>query len=75
MNILYKCFCMTAEVEVAVPDRLPETDILDWMEIVQECLAADHAKRSPLCQSDKAEYAKIPFDEHGPGIGVKPSLQ
>jgi hypothetical protein len=74
MIVLYKCSCHASEREVCVPDRVPDTDILEWMEIVQGCIGYDHKARSPHCRASKVEYAKIPIEEDQ-SIGVKATRQ
>lgn len=73
MKVIYKCKCMSAETEIDVPDRRPNSDIGDWMDMVIACITVDHRASNALCQSDKVEYAKIPVD--AAGVGVKPTMQ
>ena len=73
MKIWYKCVCMEAEAEIEVMDRPNGGDILDWMRgVVQPSIGVDHRARSPRCQAQALEYAKIPLDEAAPGIGMAP---
>lgn len=74
MNIVYKCHCMKEETTITVPDRRPLCpDILKWMEMVTFCIGTDHRALSPRCNRNEMEYAKIPYDEASPGIGVPAS--
>lgn len=73
MKIFYKCRCIAAEVEIVVPDRLPGSDIADWMGAVQACLGMDHRARSPRCMASALEYAKIPYE--GGEVGTPVRLQ
>lgn len=70
MKIIYKCRCMKHETSIDVPDRRPNTDLMDWMELVQYCMTVDHHWLAPLCRAEGIEYAKIPMDEDAPGIGM-----
>jgi hypothetical protein len=74
MKIFYKCRCMPAEAELEVADRPKDADLLIWMGLVQATIGLDHNVRSPRCIATEMEYAKIPYDEHAPGIGVKRDL-
>jgi hypothetical protein len=65
---------MSAEASVTVPDRLPGSDIMQWMTAVQNRIGYDHAARSPLCRASKMEYAKIPVED-GAGIGERATRQ
>lgn len=70
MKIRYKCHC-SQEREIEVTDRVKDTDIGVWMEwVVTPCLAYDHQMRSPLCNSSKTEYIKIPLEDESSQVGV-----
>lgn len=71
MKIYYKCACIGQETSVDVPDRRPDTDIIDWMQFVQQCLGFDHSQMSPHCRAGQVEYAKIPME--GAQIGTPPT--
>jgi hypothetical protein len=75
MDVTYKCACMSKEATVVVPDRHPKGDLMEWMELVQHCIGVDHRARSPICVATAMEYAKIPFDEAAPGLGMKATKQ
>jgi len=68
MNIFYKCTCMPAEVTLAVPDRIPDSHLMDWMDCVTHCIFMDHRARSPVCRKTQMEYVKIPANETGVGV-------
>lgn len=73
VEIVYKCHCMPDEVTVFVTDRIPDSDIHEWMElVVKNSLSYDHHTRSPHCQAQTMEYCKIPASDAG--IGVKPTV-
>lgn len=72
IQIPYKCACMPAEAIVEVRYRNQGEDMLAYMEIVVGTIGADHRKRSPLCQAQAMEYAKLPAPENAPFIGGKP---
>jgi hypothetical protein len=75
MNVLYSCQCTDGkDREVVVPDRVPDTDILAWMPVVQQCVGYDHWARSPHCPSGVCDL-KIPIDDGEAGIGVKATRQ
>jgi len=67
MKITYKCKCQDHERHVSVPDRVPNTDLMKWMNLVQMCIGYDHSTSSPACFTSTVEYAKIPVE--GDGIG------
>lgn len=71
MQIHYKCRCMKEEATIDVPDRRPGSDLMVWMEAVQHCIYVDHKGLSPLCMTTAMQYAKIPFEEGGEGVGIK----
>ncbi len=73
MKVIYKCKCLTSEVEIDVPDRRPNTDILPWVEMVQACIGFDHSQLSPQCRRVEMEYMKLPMD--GDQIGTPPTKQ
>jgi hypothetical protein len=64
---------MSAETEIDVPDRRPQTEVIDWMEMVQKNIGFDHHEINPLCRSGACEYVKIPLD--GDSVGVPPTRQ
>lgn len=71
MNVAYKCRCMDSEATIAVPDRKPDQDIVNWVEItVAGGMGEDHRRRSPHCQADKVEYAKFEVDPAGGPLGT-----
>lgn len=72
MQILYKCRCMKAEASIDVPDRQPDGDLLEWMELVTHAIGVDHRGRSALCMATQMEYAKIPYE--GGQVGTKPTV-
>lgn len=72
MNVLYKCGCFKVERTLCVPDRVPNSDLMAWMGLVQNCLAYDHGTRNPECMATKMEYLKIPVDKEAHGIGEAP---
>lgn len=63
---------MQDEGSFEVRHRHFNEDVLDWMEVMERALSADHRARSPLCRAVKTEYVKIPVPENAPGIGSKP---
>lgn len=72
----YKCYCMEKEAELTVPDRLPDEDIVHWMETaVGFALYTAHRLRSPNCQSTSVQYLKIPHNGDGETpLGTMPKL-
>ena len=67
MNVTYKCRCMAKEIEIAVPDRKDDEDVIHWVGVtVWTALFEDHKERSPLCLAEKVEYAMF---EVGQGEG------
>lgn len=75
MLVHYKCRCQPVEQTIPVPDRRPDTDIIQWMNMVQVCIGTDHSGMSPNCRATKMEYAKIPFDDGSPGVGIPATRQ
>lgn len=74
MEVRYKCTCRKAEVAVTVPDRRPNTDLGDWMNMMAVCISTDHRALSPLCSRTTMEYAKVPMPENAPGVGMPPKM-
>lgn len=73
ITVLYKCRCMDAEAAVRVRFRAADEDMADWMGlVVQPAVRMDHVARSPKCDADKIQYAKIWRPENEPFIGGKP---
>jgi hypothetical protein len=64
---------MSAETEIDVPDRRPNADLMDWMEMVQRNIGFDHHAISPFCERAQCEYVTIPLD--GESVGVPPTKQ
>ena len=56
-----------------MPDRVPESDIKAYMNVVAHCISYDHRARSRDCPRTKMEYAKIPMDNPD-GIGIPVTL-
>ncbi len=76
MDILYRCKCTKEDRTVHVPDRVSGTDLEYWMNVLTQCVSYDHVSRSPLCNSFKMNYVKIPFDgADGSELGVPPVKQ
>jgi len=67
IDVIYKCKCFQKEIAFPLRERERTEDIEDFMNRVTYAIAADHLKRSPLCQATTMEYAKIPAAD---GIGV-----
>lgn len=77
IGVKYLCSCLSAEVEVQVPERKPNQDIVDWMErVLGNAIGADHRRRSPRCTRTTMTHCKIPMGDvdgpQAPGIGFKP---
>lgn len=73
VTVLYKCRCLRDEVTVQVRYRAANETLEDWMElVVRPVVQMDHAGRSPKCDADKLQYAKIWRPENEPFIGGKP---
>ncbi len=68
MRVAYKCSCCE-EQTIDVPNRRPNSDPAEWMELVQHCMGADHYMMSPNCRTTACEYMKIEMDE-GTAIGM-----
>lgn len=64
-KVIYKCACMKDEAQVDVPSRNEDEEIMSWMNILGAALTVDHRRRSPLCMSEKMEYAKIYISPNG----------
>jgi hypothetical protein len=61
INIRYKCNCMNAPVELKIPERLSNDNVITWMnEQVLTAIRRDHTKNHPQCAADSAEYVSIP---------------
>lgn len=70
MQIWYKCACLEEEVPLDVPNRLPQTNVVTWVEgPVAGCISFDHHERSPRCLSSEMEYVRIPMDNDA-GVGI-----
>lgn len=74
MIAIYKCTCFKYERTVCVPDRVPGSDIMTWMDVVGACLAYDHKAISPMCRKVEMEYAKLPADNPD-GVGIPVTKQ
>lgn len=63
IGIRYSCaMCGLADVEVKLPYRASEQDVVAWMKgIVEPAVCADHAERSPGCQPEDLQNIKIPM--------------
>ena len=73
MKITYKCGCMSRERELEVTDRVPGSDIGEWMRmVVAPSVSYDHRSRNALCQRPKLDYLKLPVED-GHEVGVKPT--
>lgn len=71
MQLIYKCQCMTKEREIVVTDRVANSPIEMWMElVVQPCLTYDHQSTSPLCFAKNMKYVKIKINETTNEVGV-----
>lgn len=73
MKIMYKCHC-AEEIAIDVPDRVHNTDIHEWINIMQGCIGYDHHARSPLCRRTEMEYVKIPVPDGTEELG-KPVIK
>ncbi len=62
--VKYSCaVCHLHRVEVAVPVREPEQDVVQWIEgCAVPALAADHRRRSPDCDTTEFSEVLIPMD-------------
>lgn len=71
MLVKYKCRCMRAEREIVVTDRVKDSDIGMWMNLVlQPSVTYDHNSTKPLCINPVMDYVKIPVDEESGQVGV-----
>lgn len=74
-RVIYRCGCMTADVELYIIARDPRRDVGEWIGgPVIASITYDHRSRSPLCQAAALEYLKIPTDEDVP-LGANPTAQ
>ena len=69
MNVSYKCVCHPVEQTIAVPDRRPGADLMEWMGMVGDCIKVDHGHMSPRCTATSMTHLKIPIEDEGKGIG------
>lgn len=75
MKILWKCRCMQDQAEVEVAERLPDQDIVHWVEqTVAAAVTRAHASLSPVCRATRMEFVKIPAPENAPFLGAAPKL-
>lgn len=71
MELVYKCACMRKPRHIVVTDRVPDSPIEAWMElVVQPCLTYDHQATSPLCFSKRMEYVKVRINDTTGQVGV-----
>lgn len=76
MKIRYKCKCDPEEREISVIDRVPGSDIADWMNAVAASVHYHHKSTSPRCDAVKSDYVKIPLPtQENAEIGTAPKLQ
>lgn len=73
MIVKYNCSCLKEHRDVCVPDRVPGTDIIEWMNCVGTCLGYDHRMTSPTCPATAVKDVMIPVNE-GAGLGEKPTF-
>ncbi len=73
----YSCApCGLVDVEVDIPARREELDVVEWLErVLGHALAADHATRSPKCQAQKMERLMIPMPEGTAYVGQAKVVQ
>lgn len=69
MRIQYKCKCMKAERFVKVPDRVPDSDLEPWMQIMTACVTYDHHARFAFCRTQSMEYVRIPHSDPDQPLG------
>jgi hypothetical protein len=75
MKLFYKCKCFDEQVEVEVRERLPDEDLLHWVEtVIGMAVDHDHNQRSPSCREKNMEFVKVPMPENAPFLGAKPRM-
>lgn len=64
INVMYSCtLCALIDASVTVPARESETKpVVEWVEETIKLIAADHARRSPLCRPKQLHNLKIPIE-------------
>ena len=62
MMAQYSCDrCGLKRVECEVPEREAERGIMEWMEVLTQCLMRDHHGRSPQCHPKELSEVLIPM--------------
>lgn len=61
---------MKAERTILVTDRVPGSDLGEWMHVMETSMSYDHRANNALCQATKMEYAKIPLAHEDAEVGV-----
>lgn len=63
ITIKYSCtLCGLKDIDVTIPARYANDDVVHWMSDVGIYLSEDHAMRSPSCHPTSLQDVKIPMD-------------
>lgn len=70
IDVFYGCEkCGIKEAKVAVVERPPRENVVDFVNRAALQCKADHDGRSPDCEIGKLSYLKIPVDDDTRPIG------
>ncbi len=63
ITVKYSCFdCFLTNVEVIVPAREPDEDVVRFMNQTIEHIGRDHHRRSPQCRPQELKNLMIPIE-------------
>jgi hypothetical protein len=64
VTIKYSCpLCGLVDIDVTIPARFEEDDVVVWMKDVGVYLSEDHSLRSPECHPAALKDIKIPIGD------------
>lgn len=62
ITVKYSCYvCRLAMVDVEVPARAEDEDLMHWMDVLCHKLSRDHHERSPRCRNIVLNDVMIPM--------------